>query len=183
MARRGVAGVDYEDYAALGVAAGRVLPVGGLYQEGLIRYPPPDEVLEFGARAAERGPPGVSFWSYEHMSEEQWQQVTAIPGFNATPGDGQEEEEMSSAEFDQVNRSLGELSGRVQHLEAEVQRLGGGVATAAPPRTYTVQAGDTLSGIAAKLGIADWRRLYEANRGVIGGDPNRIFPGQILVVP
>ena len=90
---------------------------------------------------------------------------------------------MSSAEFEQVNRVVGELSGRVQRLEAEVQRLGGGVATAPPPGTYTVQSGDTLSGIAAQLGITDWRRVYEANRGVIGPDPNRIFPGQVLVLP
>jgi LysM repeat protein len=175
--------MTYEDYAALGVAPSRVFPVGGLYQEGLVRYPPAEEVLEFGARAAQGRSAGVSFWSYEHMSDEQWQQVTAIPGFNVDQVDGQEEKDMSSAEFEQVNRSLGELSGRVQHLEAEVQRLCGGVATAPPPRTYTVLAGDTLSGIAAKLGIADWRRLYEANRGVIGADPNRIFPGQVLVVP
>jgi hypothetical protein len=175
--------MTFEDYAALGVPPSRVFPVGGLYQEGLIRYPPPEEVMEFGERAAQRGSPGVSFWSYEHMGEEQWQQVTTIHDFGANHGTGQEDHEMSSAEFEQVNRSLGELSGRVQHLEAEVQRLGGGVATAAPPRTYTVRAGDTLSGIAANLGIADWRRLYEANRGVIGADPNRIFPGQVLLVP
>ncbi len=174
--------MTYEDYAALGIAPERVLPVGGLYQEGLIRYPPSEEVAEFGARASGRGSPGVSFWSYEHMHDEQWQQLEAMGGF----GDGElgEEEEMSSTEFEQVNHSLGELSGRVQRLESEVQALrGGGTATATPPRTYTVRPGDTLSGIAANLGIADWRRLYEANRGVIGADPNRIFPGQVLVLP
>jgi hypothetical protein len=173
-------GMTYEDYAAMGIGADRVFPVGGLYQEGLIRYPPSEEVLDFGRTARQRGSPGVSFWSYEHMSEEMWQAVASIPGWDAQPG--QEEDEMSSAEFDQVNRSLGELTGRVQHLEAEVRKLGG-AATAAPPRTYTVRSGDTLSGIAAQLGISDWRRLYEANRGVVGPDPNRIFPGQVLVVP
>jgi nucleoid-associated protein YgaU len=107
--------------------------------------------------------------------------VGRIQRWDAQPW--QEEDEMSSAEFEQVNRSLGELSGRVQRLEAEVQRLGGVATAPPPPRTYTVRSGDTLSRIAAKLGIADWRRLYEANRGVIGSDPNRIFPGQVLVVP
>jgi hypothetical protein len=171
--------MSYADYAAMGVPPDRIFPVGGLYQQGLVRFPPAVEVAEFGRGVAGRGSAGVSFWSYEHMYDDQWQQVAAIRDF----GDGQEEDEMSSAEFDQVNRSLGELSGRVQRLEAEVQRLGGGVATAPPARTYTVRSGDTLSGIAAKLGIGDWRRLYDANRGVIGPDPNRIFPGQVLVVP
>jgi nucleoid-associated protein YgaU len=125
-----------------------------------------------------RGSPGVSFWSYEHMSAEMWQAVREVGMSPDPPG---EEAEMTSEEFDQVNRSLGELSGRVQRLEADVRSLRAGTTTAT--RTYTVQRGDTLSGIAAKLGVADWRRLYEANRGVVGPDPNRIFPGQVLVVP
>lgn len=45
-------------------------------------------------------------------------------------------------------------------------------------RTYTFQAGDTLSGIAQKLGLSGWQALYEANAGVIGGDPNKIYPGR-----
>jgi hypothetical protein len=44
---------------------------------------------------------------------------------------------------------------------------------------YTVRPGDTLSGIATKLcGKNVWSGLYAANRGVIGGSPDRIFPGQ-----
>ncbi|MFD8523267.1 transglycosylase family protein [Streptomyces capillispiralis] len=46
---------------------------------------------------------------------------------------------------------------------------------------YTVRAGDTLSGIAARHGV-DWRRLYDANRSVVGGDPDVIVPGQRLDV-
>jgi hypothetical protein len=172
--------MTYEDHAALGIAPERVFPVGGLYQEGLIRYPPADEVRAFGREATRRGSPGVSFWSYEHMSDEMWQAGASIRGSGLDPAGG-EEEEMSSEKFDQVTRSLGDLSGRVQRLEADVRSLRAGTTTAA--RTYTVRQGDTLSGIAAKLGIADWRRLYEANRAVIGADPNRIFPGQVLVVP
>ncbi|MFD0314053.1 LysM peptidoglycan-binding domain-containing protein [Streptomyces flavalbus] len=44
---------------------------------------------------------------------------------------------------------------------------------------YTVRAGDTLSGIAARHGT-NWQRLYAANRAVIGGDPDVIVPGQRL---
>jgi LysM repeat protein len=46
--------------------------------------------------------------------------------------------------------------------------------------TYTVQAGDTLSGIAGKLGQSGWDALYQRNQGVVGSDPNLILPGQVL---
>lgn len=45
---------------------------------------------------------------------------------------------------------------------------------------YTVKPGDTLSGIASKLGIPNWRDLYNANVSVIGSNPNLIRPGQQL---
>jgi LysM repeat protein len=49
------------------------------------------------------------------------------------------------------------------------------------PVRYTVQAGDTLSGIAAALGVrGGWSALYAANRRVIGPDPNLIRPGTVL---
>jgi nucleoid-associated protein YgaU len=53
------------------------------------------------------------------------------------------------------------------------------------PGTYTVQGGDTLSGIAyAAYGNANlWPAIYEANVAVIGPDPNLIFPGQVLTLP
>ncbi|WP_376766144.1 transglycosylase family protein [Arthrobacter mobilis] len=49
--------------------------------------------------------------------------------------------------------------------------------------TYTVQAGDTLGTIAAKLGIADgWQALHAANAGTVA-NPNLIFVGQVLQLP
>ena len=47
-------------------------------------------------------------------------------------------------------------------------------------RTYTVVRGDTLSGIAQRLGIKDWHTLYNNNKDVIGSNPNLIKPGQVL---
>ncbi|MFE5085397.1 transglycosylase family protein [Streptomyces mirabilis] len=44
---------------------------------------------------------------------------------------------------------------------------------------YTVRGGDTLSGIAERHGTT-WRKIYAANRAVIGGDPDLIMPGQRL---
>src|SRR6266508_3824444 len=148
----------------------------GLYQEGTVRYPAPEEVRDSVRLAGARGSRGVSFWSYEHMSEEMWQAV-------ASAAIGEEEEEMSSQEFDQVSASVSQLSSRVDRLEAEVATIRAAPPVATAPRTYTVQPGDTLSGIAEKLGLGGWQRLYEVNAGVIGGDPDRIYPGQVLVVP
>jgi len=49
---------------------------------------------------------------------------------------------------------------------------------------YTIQAGDSLSGIAAALGVrGGWQALYAANRRVIGPDPDVIHPGTVLVLP
>lgn len=61
---------------------------------------------------------------------------------------------------------------------------------------YRVQPGDSLWGIAARMlrdeeGVqpasADvdrlWRSIYEANRAVVGSDPDLIFPGQRLSIP
>lgn len=55
------------------------------------------------------------------------------------------------------------------------------------PQTVTVQPGDTLYGI-TKLRTGDasldnWKPLYEANRDVVGSDPDLIYPGQVLDLP
>ena len=51
------------------------------------------------------------------------------------------------------------------------------------PVRYTVAAGDTLAGIAARLAVrGGWPALYAANRQVIGPDPNTIRPGTVLTV-
>jgi hypothetical protein len=47
--------------------------------------------------------------------------------------------------------------------------------------SYTVKSGDTLSKIAkAQRILGGWQALYQANRAVVGGDPNLILPGQVL---
>lgn len=48
-------------------------------------------------------------------------------------------------------------------------------------QTYTVQEGDTLSGIASKFGTS-WQAVYNANRGVIGDNPDLIKPGEVLSI-
>lgn len=49
--------------------------------------------------------------------------------------------------------------------------------------SYTVQGGDTLSKIAEKLNIASgWQLLADANAATIG-NPDLVFPGQVLQLP
>lgn len=51
--------------------------------------------------------------------------------------------------------------------------------------TYTVKTGDSLWKIAAtQLGSGSyWNSIYSANRNVIGANPNKIYPGQVLTIP
>lgn len=164
----------YLGYLGLGERPQRLFPVGGAYQGGGVAYPSPEEVAAFAAGAGRRGSAGVSFWSYEHMDEAMWRAVAeaSIDDELALPGGALLE----------MRRSLRELGERVGRLEEAVAALGAG-RPGRRRRTYRVKPGDTLSGIAARLGLADWRPLYEANREVIGPDPNLIRPGQVLVVP
>jgi nucleoid-associated protein YgaU len=60
--------------------------------------------------------------------------------------------------------------------------------TPVPPvenRQYTVVAGDYLRKIAKKFygDEAKWPKIYEANKKIIGPNPNLILPGQKLVIP
>jgi LysM repeat protein len=80
----------------------------------------------------------------------------------------------------QVHQALADTTPHAitAHLDAVVQ-------PAAPAkRTYTVQAGDTLFGIAQRYyGHGKyWRGLYQVNRSKIS-NPNLIYAGQVLAVP
>lgn len=65
------------------------------------------------------------------------------------------------------------LGKRYDSVQARVDQLAGATA-----RTYTVQSGDTLSGIAAKYGTT-WQTLAAKN-GL--ANPNLIYPGQLLTI-
>lgn len=48
--------------------------------------------------------------------------------------------------------------------------------------TYTVKGGDTLTEIGQQHGVS-WRDIHEANKDVIGDNPDKIRPGQKLRIP
>ncbi|MEO3767023.1 peptidoglycan DD-metalloendopeptidase family protein [Streptomyces sp. B5E4] len=62
------------------------------------------------------------------------------------------------------------------------RQVAGAVLAEPAPPPYRVRPGDTLTAIARRLGVPP-ERLYEANRSVIGSDPDLLRPGQILVAP
>ncbi len=55
----------------------------------------------------------------------------------------------------------------------------------AASQTYTVVKGDCLWNIAKKFygNGGKYTVIYNANKGVIGGNPNLIYPGQVLTIP
>ena len=72
-------------------------------------------------------------------------------------------------------------------IVADIQVTGGPAAGAAAPaaaKTYTVKAGDTLSGIAKEhLGSAGaYMKIFELNKDQLS-DPDKIKPGQVLKLP
>jgi len=68
--------------------------------------------------------------------------------------------------------------------QQQAPRTMGAGAGSAGHRTYTVKSGDSLSKIAKEhYGDAgDYMRIFEANRDKLS-DPNKIQPGQELVIP
>lgn len=69
-------------------------------------------------------------------------------------------------------------------IVADIQVTGPPPAEAAPAKTYTVKAGDTLSKIAkAHLGNAGaYMKIFELNKDQLT-DPDKIKPGQVLRLP
>src|SRR5690606_16249820 len=49
---------------------------------------------------------------------------------------------------------------------------------------YTVQRGDSLFAVAMKYKVpGGWKALYDANKSVVGSNPDMIKPGMILIIP
>lgn len=82
-----------------------------------------------------------------------------------------------------------------EYRDIEIKTVNNNTPTSRPPAakteekttttTYTVKKNDTLSGIAKKhYGNSNqWRKIYDVNKKVIGINPNKIYPGQKLVIP
>jgi len=72
-----------------------------------------------------------------------------------------------------------------QNAQAQqTQTAGASVSGGQSSRSYTVQAGDTLSKISKQFygNANEYMKIFEANRNQLK-DPNQIRPGQQLVIP
>ena len=60
-----------------------------------------------------------------------------------------------------------------------------GAATPVEGNAYTVQKGDTLVALSRKFygGDSEWKRILEANRPLLKGDPASLKPGMKLTIP
>lgn len=104
---------------------------------------------------------------------------TAAPSQPSDPLAGRSDDDLANAV---IRGEFGDGDGRKQKLGARYgavqalvnQKL---AKPASSGRTYTVQPGDTLSGIAAKLGVAQSQIT-----GFHSGNPNLIYPGEVLAI-
>ena len=73
----------------------------------------------------------------------------------------------------------------ISQKKATVQKEEPRVDNSVQPKTYTVKSGDCLWNIAKKYygNGADYTKIYNANKGTIGGNPNLIYAGQVLTIP
>ncbi len=93
----------------------------------------------------------------------------------------------SDAEANEIWNAIKTIPSWREDVIADIKVVapaGGAASAAAAAKTYTVKAGDTLSGIAkAQLGSAgDYMKIFEANKDQLG-DPDKIKPGQVLKIP
>lgn len=107
-----------------------------------------------------------------------------------------EEKDKAEREHAEARRKMEEAKrkGRQDAGLAPASTAGTGLGTTVPAATgtpaaagteYTVQSGDSLSKIAQRhLGDANrWPEIHQANRAVIGDNPDLIKPGQRLRIP
>lgn len=68
---------------------------------------------------------------------------------------------------------------------ASVQNTAARVDNSTIPKTYTVVRGDCLWNIAKRFygSGSQYTKIYNANKSIIGGNPNLIYAGQVLTIP
>ncbi len=104
---------------------------------------------------------------------------TVAPSQPSDPLAGRSDDDLANAvirgEFGDGDARKQKLGGRYDAVQALVNRKLAKPASSG--RTYTVRPGDTLSGIAAKLGVAQSQIT-----GFHSGNPNLIYPGEVLTI-
>jgi nucleoid-associated protein YgaU len=83
-----------------------------------------------------------------------------------------------------VDPNFSDLTADIQAPAAAAAAAAGGAPSTSAARTYTVQAGDSLSKISKQFyGDANkYMKIFEANKDKLA-DPDKVKPGQELVIP
>lgn len=106
---------------------------------------------------------------------------TSAPVASKDPLAGRSDEDLANAvirgEFGDGDARKTTLGSRYNSVQVLVNQKLSKPSSASSGRTYTVQSGDTLSGIAAKLGVST-----SQISGYHSGNPNLIYPGEVLTV-
>ncbi|HVX65243.1 MAG TPA: LysM peptidoglycan-binding domain-containing protein [Bryobacteraceae bacterium] len=83
-----------------------------------------------------------------------------------------------------VDPAYSDLVADITVSQQQTMAAGAATSQSAAQETYTVQPGDTLSKIAERYygDASAYMRIFQANQGTLR-DPNRINPGQQLIIP
>ena len=83
-----------------------------------------------------------------------------------------------------VDPNFSDLTADIQAPAAAAAAAVGGAPSTSAARTYTVQAGDSLSKISKQFygDATKYMKIFEANKDKLA-DPDKIRPGQELVIP
>ncbi|HZV02796.1 MAG TPA: GH25 family lysozyme [Planctomycetota bacterium] len=125
---------------------------------GLGGYAGADMVVAHWGVASPQIPHGFSTWTFWQYADN-----TTVPGISGR------------VDGDYFHGTLADLQAYAGGSPAPAPTSGG-----SNPSTYTVQRGDTLSGIAARFGVS-LAALEAANPQIT--NPNLIYPGQVLNLP
>ena len=92
---------------------------------------------------------------------------------------------IDSAHLDGALNGRFTLDDKLVSMTFSLQAEPAALPPAAAAKTYTVKAGDCLWNIAKKFygKGGDYTKIYNANKGTIGSNPNLIYPGQVFTIP
>ena len=90
----------------------------------------------------------------------------------------------AGADFGNVAASSDTVAGSAAGASGSVAHASAGSNGDWPSKTYTVESGDTLSGISKKMygDAGKYQQIFQANQPMLK-DPDRIYPGQVLRIP